>query len=102
MSNSRTDEPVAPADRRVFVQDALAKARKSVALARVVLAAAERIVAVTETMHSANIPDLGGLRTALIELGLARRALDAGLNDSMEIADRVLAAFGARTRHLLG
>jgi hypothetical protein len=91
---------VKPADRASLVRDLVTKAGGSVALARAVLAAAERVSAVAEAAPSAKVPDLTGLRRALNDLDMARRSLEAGLNDAGEVADCLLDAFEARTRHI--
>jgi hypothetical protein len=49
----------------------------------------------------AETPELAALRLALNDVALARRALEPALNELLEDGDRVLDAFGARTRHLL-
>jgi hypothetical protein len=101
MRRVKTERRASPAERGALLCDVVGKARRSVAPARAVLAAAERVVTMAEALQAADDPEPSGLRRALNDLGVARRSLEPALIEMVEAADRVLDALGSSTRHVL-
>ncbi len=101
MRRMKTGPRATAAERTALLREVVGKARRSLAPARALLTAAERVVTTTEAMQAADIPEPDGLRMALNDIGVARRSLEPALSEMAEAADRVLDALGTSTRHVL-
>jgi hypothetical protein len=91
--------------RSVVEREAIRRATTLVARATSVLRTTERLSAVLGriAISAGTIdPAIPELRATLNEVMAARRDLDLVLNEVLETADRVLDAFDAETRHILG
>ena len=121
----RTDRPPTPSNGEALLREVATNARHAARLVRELHGTADRVAAASELPPSLEgVPvrrrpplavnhgkqsgeavaedlGLGALRLALNDLTMARRAVDLALTDLLEEGDRVLDAFGARTRHIL-